>query len=114
MAFIDHDDLWLPDKLKNQVQIIQEETEDVGLIYTRSSYFRENGEEREAAPQYIGHNMPEGNILKDLLLGEGFITLSSAVARKDICLSLGGFPIKYRYAEEYYLFSAIAAKYRVR
>ena len=114
VAFIDHDDLWLPDKLERQVDIIREGAEDVELIYTRASYFRENGEEQEAVARYAGRDMPEGRILEDLLLGDDFIVLSSAVARKDACLSLGGFPADFRYAEDYYLFAGIAANYRVR
>ncbi len=114
IAFIDHDDLWTPDKLEKQVQMLANDALDVGLVYTRSAWFREGGEVQEAVRQYSGHNMPEGHILKELLLGGDFITLSSSLARRDICLSLGGFPPDYRYAEDYYLFASIAARYRVR
>jgi len=115
IAFIDHDDLWLPDKLRKQIQIAHEDSnEKAALVYSRSVWFGEDGEEHDAAPRYAGCNMPEGRILYNLLMEDDFITLSSVMARRDVCLSLGGFPEDYRYAEDYYLFAAIAARCDIR
>jgi glycosyltransferase involved in cell wall biosynthesis len=114
IAFIDHDDLWLKDKLEKQVRIIREETSDLGLIYTRTDYFKDDGEQGEVPKKYLGTNLPEGRVLKALLLENNFITLSSAVVSKESCVSVGGFPNHYQYAEDYYLFSAIASTYKVR
>ncbi len=114
IAFIDHDDVWLKDKLEKQVCVIERETDDIALVYTKALYFTVYGEERELPSEYAGRDLPEGKILPDLLLMGNFITLSSALARRDACLSLGCFPTQYQYAEDYYLFSGLAAKYRTR
>lgn len=114
IAFIDHDDLWLPEKLERQVRIFQDDSEDIGMVYTYTSLFGENTAERKTIAIYDGYNLPEGYILDELLFNGNFITFSSVMTRRDICIAMGGFPSQYTYAEDYYLITAIAAHYQVR
>jgi glycosyltransferase involved in cell wall biosynthesis len=114
IAFIDHDDLWMKDKLERQVKLIEEESCETGLVYTRTVYFKDNGERGEVPQKYAGRNLPEGRILKPLLMENNFITLSSALVSREAYTAVGGFPHHYRYAEDYYLFSGIASKFKVR
>lgn len=115
IAFLDCDDLWLPEKLEKQVGIIEEEKgKNLGLVYGRGVYFKQNGESDELAKKYKGKKLPEGNILEKLLLEDNFIPLLSAVILKETYFSAGGIPPDYRQAEDYYIFVAISSKYRVR
>lgn len=115
VAFLDCDDLWLPEKLEKQVEIIEEEKgNNLGLVYGRSIYFKQNGESGESAKNYNGKKLPEGSILENLLLEDNFIPILSTVILKEAYFSVGGIPPDYRQAEDYYIFVAISSKYRVR
>jgi glycosyltransferase involved in cell wall biosynthesis len=114
IAFIDHDDVWLPEKLERQIQIINEETGDLGIVYSKASWFNEIGEEGELPWKYISLPCPEGHVLEDLLMEGLFIPLSTAVVLKDAYVSVGGVPDLFVQSEDYYLFVAIASSYKVR
>lgn len=114
IAFIDHDDLWLPDKLEKQVNIINEEEEDIGIVYSKALWFNDSGEEGELPYKYIGFDCPEGRIFEELLINDNFIPLSTALVLKDAYISVGGVPTRYIQSEDYYLFVAVSYSYKVR
>lgn len=115
IAFLDCDDLWLHDKLEKQVKIINEEKDsNLGIVYGRVLYFKENGEKGELVKNYAGKRLPEGYILDELILKENFIPLLSAIVLKEAYIDMGGIPQDFEYAEDYYLFAAISSRYKVR
>jgi glycosyltransferase involved in cell wall biosynthesis len=121
IAFLDCDDLWLPDKLIKQVEIIQEEEGysekhggKLGLVYCRSGIIHNGSINYQQPGQYYNAPLPEGDILTDLLFVENFCYLLSAILSKEAYQEVGGFPKSYTQAEDYYLFVGVAAKYRSR
>ena len=115
LAFLDCDDVWFPSKLASQVEIARTENEDLGLIYARTIYLskdRRNGE--EVFSRFESIPLPEGQILRQLLLQGDFIPLVSALVRKSAFEDVGGIPPHFEYAEDYYLFVALSEKYRIR
>jgi len=85
-AFLDDDDIWLPEKLERVYVKIREVDERTGLIYTGFSYFdpekRRNGFSKRLPSK-------EGWVQKDLLY-KNFIGTPSVVAVRTDVLRLGG------------------------
>lgn len=114
IAFLDCDDLWEKNKLEKQVAIINSEDGSLGLVYSRAYRFTDDGERSELVEDYIGKPLPEGHVLRELLTVTNFIPLMSAVIRKSAFIKVGGIPQHLKQAEDYYMFAAIAAEYKVR
>ncbi len=114
VAFLDHDDLWSPEKLERQVALLRgaaAETGRVGMIYGRATTFSSDGEHGEAAPIYSGRDLPTGCLTVPLLRHGCFPTMSSVLVRRDAYLSAGGIPHDLRFAEDYHLYLALAEKW---
>jgi glycosyltransferase involved in cell wall biosynthesis len=109
LAFLDCDDLWFKDKLKNQLKLFFEGEENLGLVYGRCEVFYQ-GLNQKVVNQ---NKLPEGMIFKSLLK-ENFIPFVSALVRSDVFYSSGGFPINIKHSTDYWLFLNISKKYRVR
>ena len=77
IAFIDHDDLWLRDKLKQQVEILDKD-QDSALVYTNYFKLKPNGR------KYLGNRkmQPEGDIFEDILYYYS-ICLSTVMVRRQ-------------------------------
>ena len=122
IAFLDCDDLWLPEKLAKQVDIIREEGSDLGLVY---GYMRMLVEEGSSLNSGWGKGMqaykrdrnrqrlPEGNIFPELLK-ENFVPLLSSVVRRSAYWQVGGIDPELKQAEDYDLFVKISKDFKVR
>ena len=115
LAFLDADDLWLPNKLQLQLSLIADPVfdDDVALIYTdRENFGRLGG---LSSRQSDGVTLHEGHVLRPLLIEGNFITLSSAMVRRDVFETFGGFDESSDLigVEDWELWLRIAAKYRV-
>ncbi len=73
VAFLDCDDVWLPEKLETQFACLQKQTDTV-LCYTGALFFAEDGNEK-----YVG--VPE-TVSADALLNGNVIITSSVVAKR--------------------------------
>jgi len=107
-AFLDCDDIWFKDKLKKQMKIFMEDDENLGLVYGGCEVLYENNK--------IVNNrkiLLEGNIFSNLVK-ENFISFVSAVVRKEVFYSSGGFPVNLKHSTDYWLFLNIAKSYRIR
>lgn len=103
IAFIDHDDLWLPTKLEKQIKII-EACPDVSLIYSNFYWLYANG----AKKIVLKGEQPADDAFEKLLYNYP-IGLLTAVIRKKTLSELGiGFDEKLALAEEYDVFMRIA------
>ena len=109
IAFLDHDDMWLPRKLEKQVAMLEEG--DLGLVFSDCYILRDGKKEKMT---YFDRCRPErGVVFEDLLLeSSNFIPLSTVVMRRDAFKTIGHFKSEFRIGEEYELFLRAADKYR--
>ena len=113
IAFLDQDDVWLPHKLESQLALAQNE-DDVGLIYGRTVRFYPSGFERDYDHAHEYKPLPEGDIFSQLFTDSCFIAMSSAMFRRAAIESVGDIPPEIRIIPDYYLYVAVARKYRAR
>jgi len=115
LAFLDCDDLWASDKLSRQLARLANDKENstVGLIYTRTMSFSSRGNEGETTYRYHGRPLPEGHILRQLLLEGNLIPIVSALVSREAYDHTGGIPNHITFAEDYWLFVAVAERFRV-
>ena len=99
IAFLDCDDLWLPEKLSKQVPLFSDL--EVGLVISDSYFFNDKGIQKQL---YKKKKPPVGNVFKELL-GEYFISLETAIIRRQALDSLSHwFDPRFNMIEEYDLF----------
>lgn len=114
IAFLDCDDVWLARKLERQVARLREPgTADVGMVYARTMSFSARGDEGETTYRYAGRHLPEGRILPSLLREGNIVPIVSALVSRRAFDACGGIPARFTFAEDYWLFTAIAERYRV-
>jgi glycosyltransferase involved in cell wall biosynthesis len=113
ITYLDHDDIWLPNKLAAQHALIEaDRTGRLALVYGRTLRFDYDGNKTPFDPWYGPGQLPEGDIFTDLLRRATFIALSSSAFRQDVFKSLGGIPDNIKYCSDYYICLAIAKNYR--
>ena len=113
IAFLDCDDLWMPQKLERQLSRLAE-SPGAGLAYARTMSFSARGDEGETTYRYAGRALPEGDILRPLLLEGNLVPIVSALVSREAFDAIGGrIPPHLTFAEDYWLFTAIAARYPV-
>ncbi len=79
LAVLDVDDLWFPEKLARQVQIM-DENPDVGLVYSNTMYFSDRDGDVKAA--YV-ETMPSGDVFRAILRNY-FISLETVLVRRSV------------------------------
>jgi len=91
IAFLDADDLWLPEKLEKQIALL-EANEEIGLVYAATEKVDENLQ----TVGYIKANSYE-DYCEALLLNLNIIagSCSSAIVRRDIALKTNGFDAEF-------------------
>jgi glycosyltransferase involved in cell wall biosynthesis len=110
LAFIDQDDLWLPRKLEQQMALA---TERVGIIYGRAMLFdSRRGNLRDYDYAHEFEPLPEGDIFGELFRSGCFIAMSSAVLRRSVVAEAGGIPDHITAVPDYYLYVAVARRFR--
>lgn len=103
VAFIDHDDIWLPDKLAQQVALLDTDPA-VGLVYTDAYMVNWRTKQKKRFSGMV--TMSAGQVLDKLFLCD-FIILSSIIVRKRLFELVGYFDEKLTLAEDYdFLFRA--------
>ena len=106
LAFIDHDDLWMPEKLEAQIKLF-EQNPTLGLVYCDGYTIDSLG---NLIIQYSSkHPLARGNIFNQLVRNS-FIPPASAVIKRSVFNEVGPFPA-FQTAEEYDLFLKITYQY---
>jgi hypothetical protein len=112
LAFIDQDDIWLPRKLEKQMALA---AAGVGIIYGRAMLFdSRRGNLRDYDYTHEFQPLPEGDIFAQLFRDACFIAMSSAMLRRSAVEELGAIPERIQVVPDYYLYVAIARRYRAR
>ena len=86
LAFLDADDLWHPDKLQDQLEILQTHPE-IGLVYSWTDYIDTEG-------QFVcpgRREIVQGNVYAKLLVANFLENGSAALIRCQIVRDIGGF-----------------------
>jgi glycosyltransferase involved in cell wall biosynthesis len=108
IAFLDCDDLWLPGKLGKQIPLFS--PPEVGLVICDTCFFNEKGIQKQL---YKKKKPPVGNVFRELL-GEYFISLETAVIRRQALESLENwFDTRFDVIEEYDLFVRIGYRWQL-
>lgn len=103
VAFLDDDDVWLPEKLESQYELAQKAKKTVGLICTDYGIYRE----KEDNP-VIYKNRPSGYVRDKLLYGGIIGCFSSICVRTEILKAIGGFDERFPSSEDQDLYLRVA------
>jgi glycosyltransferase involved in cell wall biosynthesis len=112
LAFLDQDDVWLPHKLEKQIALA---APDVGIIYGRTVIFdarHANWRDYDHAHEF--GLLPEGDIFSELFVNACFIAMSSALLRRSAVATVGPIPADIQVVPDWYLYVALARRYRAR
>ena len=109
IAFLDHDDLWLPEKLEQQVDILDADPA-IALVYSDCYLVDFKG---ELLGRVFDKVRPHrGRVLAELFT-ENFISCPTVLIRKQVLEKVGLFRPELCISEEYELFLRIAELYQV-
>jgi len=108
IAFLDSDDLWLPEYLDQQLKFLREQ--DCDLVCADALVF---GDALDAGGTYMENLMetapPTGLVsFLDLVSGERSLITSGVVARRDLILKVGSFDEALRNAQDFDLWLRLA------
>ncbi len=84
VAFLDCDDIWLPDKLEKQIPAFSQDSA-IGLVFSDVMYFNKKGN----VFRLYGNKKPPENYAFRQLLKKNFLCLSDVVIKKETLLKLG-------------------------
>jgi glycosyltransferase involved in cell wall biosynthesis len=82
-AFLDSDDIWYPDKLEKQIDVMEKNPE-VGVVYSQRETINEFGEKVKGYQP----KLHEGMILNKLWI-DNFVCMSSAVISRNVLAEIG-------------------------
>ena len=113
IAFLDSDDLWLPDKLKIQVDVLENNPR-VGLVCSNAFLIDADGEEQSDQLYQIPGKGRSGSVFLDLLK-DNFVITSSVILRRDTLEKAGIFSEakELQVGEDYALWLNIALDWQV-
>jgi len=109
LAFLDSDDLWLPEKLERQLQTL--DATNVDVVYSNGVVIYEPGAAPGPTDFPVVAGTVEGSRMLDLLLLLNFIPVQSVVARSEIVRDAGLFDesLSFNGCEDYELWLKLAA-----
>lgn len=110
IAFLDCDDVWLPEKLEMQMECL-ESNNDAALVYSDSLVIDDGGSLiREKFLK--GQRFYSGFVFEKLLY-YNFIPILTTVVSKKVLEEVGAFNTNYRFVEDYDLLLKIAESNRI-
>ena len=105
VAFLDGDDVWMPDFLGSQMALFERDNE-LSLAYSDARIF---GETVAAGSTYMERDPSIGEVtLESLLAGRCNVTMSTIVARRQRLIEAGWFDETLRYCEDFDLWFRMA------
>ena len=111
VAFLDADDIWLPEKLKKQVDFFERQPKNVKLTYTDWKFFFDPPDWNTSRTLKI--SAYEGEVTRQLFCHD-FIPTPTVMIEKDFLTSLGPFDSGFTVAEDYdmWLRASTACEFR--
>jgi len=109
VAFLDADDIWLPEKLQTSLDYFERYPE-IGMVYSKHINIDEKGCIRAGK---IKRSLPSGNIFQKLYSEENFVICSSVVVRKEVFYTAGTFDTGLINCQDWDLWLRIAYYYKV-
>jgi glycosyltransferase involved in cell wall biosynthesis len=113
IALLDADDLWHPEKIAHQVEVMQMSSPNVGLVYCWSVEIDENDFVVPSVKRLTGKAAFQGHVTAELAT-QCFIDTSSSILIKRSCVdAVGGYDIdlKPQGAEDWKLYLALSETY---
>lgn len=111
IAFLDHDDAWLPDFLETQTSYLAAQPE-VGMVHSDFQTIDIEGRVIETSvARSRGRRRPSGDVFRELFL-DSFIVGNSVLIRRECFERLGGFDESLRWGD-YHMWLRIARHYRI-
>lgn len=110
IQFLDADDLLSPDKLRLQVNLIQQQ--DCALVFSTSRFFTvvagEKIEQKKYPAGFLATETLKGHDLLHRLIKNNIVTISSPLVKKSLIDNIGGFDTALRNNEDWILWFKIA------
>ncbi len=110
IAFLDSDDFWLPEKLAEQVPVLDADRE-VGLVY--SDWTVMSGE-TVLQSSYHKNLTPASGYVFDQLIQRGFVLTSGVVVRRRCLDDVGDFDKSLAIAQDYDLWLRISYRWQIQ
>ena len=112
IAFLDHDDVWLPEKLERQLDRVR--SSDAALVFSDCLIIDGNGKTVSAmSDQFDFASIDFAHPHLELLRRGNFIAYSTAMVRADTLRAIGGFDRRYQYVSDYDLWLRIARSHPI-
>lgn len=109
LAFLDSDDLWLPEKLDEQIRFLRNDT-DMGIIFSDASAFNEKGMIRKSILKE--ENICTGFCFQRLFMGN-YLVMPTVMIRKRCLVESGLFDESLTAVEDYDLWLRISLFYKI-
>ena len=109
IAFLDADDLWLPEKLEKQLEVFKADQE-LMLVFTEHRVFDTNGFRKQLF--FKKKRLMKGDIVKNIFF-YSHVTTSTVVVRRHVFQEVGFFEENLKAAEDDNLWMRIALKFRI-
>lgn len=108
IAFLDADDLWLPEKIARQVEVMEQHP-DMGLLFGDMVNFGPTG--REPVSHFEKNGLGAGYFGDSLWMTDAFLKIfennviptPAVLVRADLLARTGGFDERFRFSEDYLL-----------
>jgi glycosyltransferase involved in cell wall biosynthesis len=109
VAFLDHDDLWLPEKLEKQIELIDSLKDNNVVVFGDQYEFDENGVTSKSAFKEI--SKPHNGFVFEKLFYQNFITSQTVLAKRGFFNKVGFFQEGITYVEDFDMWLRLAKHY---
>jgi GT2 family glycosyltransferase len=106
LAFLDADDVWMPEKLALQLELAQQFSP-ASFVFSNYMVWDEGREVGTVYPQ--GQPLPRGDV-RQTLAERCLFGTSSVLVRRELVLGVGGFDTSLKYAEDWDLWLRLAER----
>ena len=107
IAFLDSDDIWMPEKLAIQVDIL-DKNKNIGIVHTKMLMFNNKGERIGVKPE-----KPTGKNFRELIEIAGDLPTSSVLTRKECFEKAGLFDTNLKTIQDFDMWLRISQFYDI-